>query len=174
MKFRPANGKDLGQIAALHALSWKNTYPGILSQAYLDSAVLEEKRAVWYDRFNAGPDSPWILIAEQDRYFCGFVCVYLNYDSEYGAYMDNLHVSPSCLGMGLGKQLMNQSFAHIHACNPHSGLFLWVFEKNQGAVKFYRNLGGLVVMEQIQPAPGGGSVNALKIAWSRIPDLEDV
>ena len=165
MRFRQANDSDARNIAALHALSWQNTYQGILSRAYLDSEVIHEKRSIWQDRLSPGIERPWVLLAENDSDLCGFSCIYLNHDSQYGALMDNLHVSPACRGMGLGKQLMNRSFQFIHSHDPKSGLFLWVFEQNRDAVNFYRKLGGVIVSEQIQLVPGGTRVNALKIAW---------
>ena len=163
--FKQATLEYADEIARLHALSWQHTYRGMLSDDYLNNKVLIEKQAFWHQRLSLKDENLWVWLALDHSTLCAFVCVYLNHDAEWGAFMDNLHVDPGLKRKGLGKTLMQSTCRHIHTLNPLSRLYLWVFENNRAAVDFYLRQGGEIIEKQIQNAPGGGEVQALKIGW---------
>ena len=53
VELREAVYEDCANIAALHAESWQRAYRGILSDDFLDHFVLEDRLAVWSERFSA-------------------------------------------------------------------------------------------------------------------------
>ena len=46
-RIRKASRRDLAEIARLHALSWRRSYRGLLSDDYLDNEVDQELQRHW-------------------------------------------------------------------------------------------------------------------------------
>jgi len=95
----------------------------------------------------------------------GFVCVFLDADPHWGALLDNLHVSPSAQGRGLGRRLMAEAARWVRQHRPQSRLHLWVYEQNASARGFYERLGGIVTEHRIVDAPDGTQVPAIRYVW---------
>ena len=60
----PASPQDIRSIALLQAQSWRATYRGALRDAYLESDVVAERRAVWEERLRAPAANQYVLVAE--------------------------------------------------------------------------------------------------------------
>ena len=110
MIFREAKKTDAMAIAHLHAESWRNTYRGMMSDAYLDSDVVAERQVHWQKRFENPASNQWVLVAEKGGELLGFVCNYGADDAKWGTLIDNLHVRPDQKGQGIGKQLIQKAF----------------------------------------------------------------
>ncbi|MFT6810749.1 MAG: GNAT superfamily N-acetyltransferase [Saprospiraceae bacterium] len=165
MKFRLANKSDISNIAKLHADSWQMNYRGSFSDEYLENEVHGDRLEVWTERLNNPTDTQHVLLAEEHEMLMGFVCTFLDYHKEWGAYLDNLHVQPTAYGQGLGGQLLVKSAAYVAKYRSNSELYLWVLEKNLGAIRFYGRMGGLNKGSTEFQNPGGGKSNALRIVW---------
>jgi len=165
MNFRLAQKSDTLSIAKLHAESWQLNYRGSLLDEYLDNEVHQDRLNIWTERLNNPSDLQHVLLAEEQGLLMGFVCTFLDYHESWGAYLDNLHVHPSSYGQGLGKQLIRKSAEYVLAERPTSELYLWVLEKNEGALRFYERLGGVNKGCEEFQNPGGGTSNAFRIVW---------
>jgi ribosomal protein S18 acetylase RimI-like enzyme len=103
---RIATPKDIETIAKLHALSWQNSYRGMLTDDYLDNHVLTDRIEVWTQRINEPVENQIIILKEIDNTVVGFVCAYGSQTDEFGTFIDNLHVLPTYKGKGIGRDLM--------------------------------------------------------------------
>ncbi len=153
IRYKIADSRDSEAIAELHALSWKRHYRGIMSDKYLDEEIDEDRRLLWLDRFKTANPKQMVITAYQDGVLCGFACHFLDYDSNHGNYLDNLHVLDEYHKLGIGRRLMQLSIQHCLQFEKRP-YFLWVFSQNKEAIKFYDKLGGQAVKETTLAVPG--------------------
>ena len=119
--------------AFVHWKCWQETYPGLVSQEYLDKFTLEksEERAFqWRDN---------ILVAKDGDRVVGFAG-YGHHgpeDPETGEVFA-LYVLPEYQGKGVGCQLLEAAVDKLSAC-PH--LCLWAVKGNERAIRFYEKNG---------------------------------
>lgn len=142
IQYRVAELEDALNIALLHARSWQRYYRGIWDDAFLDGPVLENRKQTWTKRLSKPADNQFIMLAESSDELVGFVCMYADEDAQYGALLDNLHVSSTLQGQGIGKALMQQAAAWLYERNPRAIFYLWVLKGNEAAQQFYNHLGG--------------------------------
>ena len=166
MTYRKAKSNEAEAIAHLHAQSWQVAYKGILSDAFLEQGVFENRLKLWALRFKNPQKNRFIYVAVEKQALKGFVCVYGNEDAQWGALVDNLHVLPELTGQGIGKRLMHEAAQWVAKKYPNSGLYLWVYEDNLNAIAFYEKLGGENVESVLYENPGGGMSNTLRYAWN--------
>lgn len=144
-------------VASLHAASWRNTYRDIFPQAYLDDEVATERLQHWRMRvIELANGSGEIFLASISRKPAGFLCIESGPGKEWGAFVDNLHVLPHLRGANIGARLLarGEDWALRH---DHRQLYLWVFEENHAARRFYRREGWRDAERQLHVIPGGDS-----------------
>jgi len=164
--FRPAALGDSERIASLHTISWRDAYRGILPPIYLAGPITEERASFWHSRLSSpGADRRYVLLAEAEATLVAFVCVLLDKEPLWGAYLDSLHVLPELKGRGLGRQLFARAAQWVLSNEPEWPIHLWVFEANDGARRFYDMLGGQVVEHRLKQAPGGVDIPSLRYVW---------
>jgi ribosomal protein S18 acetylase RimI-like enzyme len=171
MTYRKAKSNEAEAIAHLHAQSWQVAYRGILTDAFLDHEVVNNRLKIWQERFTHPAKNEFICVAIEKQALKGFVCVYGNDDAQWGALVDNLHVLPDFQGHGVGKKLMQEAAKWVAKKYPNSGLYLWVYEDNHAARHFYEKMGGKNVESQIYDNADGGSANIFRYAWTDIEKL---
>jgi ribosomal protein S18 acetylase RimI-like enzyme len=165
MIYRKANLTDAANIAHLHVESWRNTYRGMLSDAYLDNTVFAERMEHWQKRFDAPTENQYVLVAEKGGELAGFACVYGADDAKWGSLIDNLHIRPDLKGQGIGKQLIQKAFDWARENYPQQGVYLWVFEENHAARGFYESLDGKNVERVLHHNEDDTEGYALRYAW---------
>ncbi len=103
---RPATSDDAPAIAQVQVGSWRDTYPGIIPQAYLDSLDEQEFAARWRERLLAQP-SMSILVAERDGRPCGFAAggALRRPLADYGGELYALYLLPDAHRQGMGSAL---------------------------------------------------------------------
>lgn len=153
IKYGIGNIGDSSEIAQLHALSWKRHYRGIMSDEYLDEEVDDERKELWAKRFEVNNPNQMVIKASENGKMCGFACHFLDYDPVHGDYLDNLHVLKEYQGHGIGRRLLQLSIQHCLQFSQRP-YYLWVFERNKEAIKFYERLGGSCVKETSLEVPG--------------------
>lgn len=169
ISLRDAGPDDAPTIAGLHTRSWQAAYRGILTDAFLDGPLADEKRAHWQAVFDAPPAGAVIVLAEQRALPVGFVAAYP--ESDRGALIDNLHVLPGHRRGGTGRRLMAAAAARLLAGGiPRA--YLTVYEDNAPAVLFYRQLGGECVDRRMYRY-GGVDAPILEFVWSDLQRLAD-
>lgn len=166
LTIREANPADAEGLAHLHAASWRTAYRGILSDQYLDHEVLDDRLAVWLDRFARPKANQRVFVAELDGSMIGFACCFGAEHEEYGTHLDNLHASPEQKRRGVGKALMKRIATASLVEFPERGLWLWVYERNIEARQFYEHLGAVNLGSKMVPTPDGLSAKMLRMHWA--------
>jgi GNAT superfamily N-acetyltransferase len=165
-ELRPATVPDADAIAVLHTDSWRRTYRGMMSDAFLDGGALENRRHVWHERLHAPAADRLVTVADDGSRIVGFICVFAREDESWGAYVDNLHVAHDWKGRGVGRALMRRAAKWVCETHPGGGVYLWVMEANASARAFYDRLGARNVETVQLPDPGGGSAPNCRYVWS--------
>jgi steroid delta-isomerase-like uncharacterized protein len=163
---RPATAQDVETIASLHAESWRNAYRGVLSDEYLETSVLSDRKLVWREKLDRSAESTLVLLALEGGEPAGFVRAILDEDETWGALLDNLHVLPRFQGKGLGKRLMKEAASWVSRSRPGSPLHLWVIEGNEEARSFYDKLSGKPLDRKPWNAPDGRRVSLVRYVWN--------
>lgn len=171
ISFRPAVANDAQQIALLHAASWRHSYRGMLSDTFLAKEVVSDRLAVWQERFQTPEAGQFVLLAEEGHQLQGFICLFANANTQYGALLDNLHIRRECQGQGIGKLLLQKTAVWLHHQHPHSGLYLWVFAANVQAIRFYERLGGQLADEKMEMDFGDKPVRSLRYVWKDVASI---
>jgi ribosomal protein S18 acetylase RimI-like enzyme len=167
MRIREANKDDAGNIARLHAASWRNAYRGALSDAYLDGPIEAERSELWRGRFERPGANQFVAVAESFDQIVGFVCAYGGHDPQWGTFLDNLHVAKGHEAQGIGTRLMGEVASWSAEAYPLQGIYLWVLESNIPARRFYERLGGENAGSGLWDAPDGCALPKLRIVWRR-------
>lgn len=127
--------------AFVHWKCWKETYPGLVSQEYLEKLTPEkcEKMAFrWRDN---------ILVAKEGERVIGFVGF-----GDHGPEEPDtgevfaLYVLPEYHGTGVGRQLMDAALEKL-ASYPH--ICLWLVKGNARALHFYEKCGFHLTGEKV-------------------------
>jgi ribosomal protein S18 acetylase RimI-like enzyme len=166
MIIRDAANDDVAAIATLHAESWRSNYRNILSHEYLEKRVHRERLAVWQRRFSEDSQGTmFVLVAEANSTLAGFACVFPEEDIVFGSLLDNLHVAPAMTGQGIGRKLLSEAAKRLLTRGSRVGLYLWVAEQNERALRFYKRGGGEVVGSRLNTMPDDRQVLALRCYW---------
>ncbi len=165
MKFRAAQASDAERIARLHANSWRQTYRGMMPDAFLDGDVLSNRRQMWRERLAQARADQFVCVAEEGVKLLGFICAFGNEDSVWGSYIDNLHVAHASKRSGIGTALMKQATDWLKTHYPQSCIYLWVMEANGPARRFYEYLGAVNAQQVDKSDPAGGSAPNCRYVW---------
>jgi ribosomal protein S18 acetylase RimI-like enzyme len=171
LRFRMADAADAAAVARLHADSWRRHYRGAFSDSFLDGDVVGYQRARWTERLSTSDPQARTIVAELGGDVVGFAHTQLGENADWGALLDNLHVSHGLKRLGIGTRLLTLTAQAVLDSSPGSGLYLWVLEQNTAAQAFYTARGGACVETAVVSPPGGdptrlhGSPMCLRFAW---------
>jgi GNAT superfamily N-acetyltransferase len=165
VQYREADTADAEPIAELHADSWRRSYRGAYSDAFLDGDVFADRLEVWRQRLTPPRPEDHTVVAEHEGELVGFVHTTLDDDPTWGALLDNLHVAHGWKRKSIGTRLMESSARRVVDHAPGTGMYLWVLEQNEPARTFYEARRGTCVGREESEVPGGGSVIALRYVW---------
>jgi GNAT superfamily N-acetyltransferase len=112
------------------------------------------------------------VLALQDGTPVGFGFAVRDDDERWGSMLDNLHVLPEHKGHGFGRSLMRALVARLAEPGAAAGLYLWVYEANAGACRFYERLGAVRLHAEVVDTAGGGRAPALAYGWPTLAALE--
>ena len=168
---RPIVAGDAAAVADLHTTSWRSAYRGMLRDEYLDGDIATERRDVWAKRLETPADASFGFIAESAGAPVGFVFLYGRTDPAWGTLVDNLHVVPARKGRGIGRLLLEVAARETQRRFPDDGVYLYVFDRNLAARRFYASIGGREVERGIVEPPGGGSQVHWRVAWDGAEQL---
>ncbi|SIQ18761.1 GNAT family N-acetyltransferase [Maribacter ulvicola] len=143
MVLREAIVADVKKIAKLHSVSWQQNYRASFSADFLDNLVFDNRLNEWKKRYKNPSQNQYILIAEADGDFLGFMCAYFNHDDQYGTLLDNLHVGLNAQGKGIGTKLMAALAKEVLRRDGTNDFYLWVLDTNAAAISYYERLGGV-------------------------------
>jgi ribosomal protein S18 acetylase RimI-like enzyme len=170
-RIRAATAADLPAIAAIHTSSWRAAYRGILSDAFLDGDLLENRKARWSgiaERMGARDN---LLVATDGEGAVGFIAGWtssaLGCEDGYGLYIDNLHVRPDLRGNRYGERLFRALAKNAMgnaAVDVKVSAYLWLLDGNAPAHRFYHRLGGRDGEHRLVEL-GGRTVGETRIVW---------
>jgi ribosomal protein S18 acetylase RimI-like enzyme len=162
IKIRPATESDLPDIISIHVQSWKDAYADVLPAEFIAGQLDQELARHWRETEIQNQDI--VLVAEQDT-LVGFVAVWCR----PVPFIDNLHVRPSHRSKKIGSALM-EAVAQELIQKEHKKAYLWVFESNEKAKRFYERLGG-TQKEQGPENVFGYEVLSRKIEWDDLAKI---
>lgn len=166
----PAGPADAYVLAEVHVRAWRETYPGLLPQAYLDRLSIPIHAARWAPRLMRRDEVT--LAAEGPDGLVGYCSAEPSRRSGVqkpdGGEMEvtTLYVLKSAQGEGVGYQLMTQ-MARALAARGAASLVVWVLRENTRARQFYESLGGVLAGERSELV-GGWAVPSVAYRWGDI------
>lgn len=167
----PAGPADAEALAQAHVTSWRETYKGLLPDAYLARMSLEA-HARRFARLLMRPGPDDVTLAAADRW--GLVGYAQGGPSrrrsEGEGEIATLYLVRSAQGRGLGGQLLRQT-ARALAARGAGSLVISVLQGNFAARGFYEHMGGVAEPARQEPGPGGGLYYEVAYRWARIGDL---
>ena len=171
----PAGPSDAEELARVHVTSWRETYRGLLADAFLARMSEPGFTRRFRRALNAPGDS--VTLAAADRY--GLVAYAQGGMSRRGvpnsgngpeAEIATLYVLRQAQGAGLGKQLMAET-ARALAAQGATSLMISVLRDNIRARGFYEHLGGAPEAARQEPGPGGRLLYEVAYRWRDIRAL---
>jgi ribosomal protein S18 acetylase RimI-like enzyme len=165
IEYRGADVSDADAIALLHTRSWRESYRGSFSDAFLDGEQPAERIRVWRARLADPPASQFVQLAFDGASLVGFVCACGGRDPRWGSLIDNLHVAREAKRAGVGTALMRRAGAWLDARYPDAGVYLFVLEVNASARRFYERIGGRNAGIATMVTHGGAVVRSCRYVW---------
>ncbi|MFC4454501.1 GNAT family N-acetyltransferase [Deinococcus sonorensis] len=171
---RRARLEDAPRLAEVHTLSWRETYPGLVPDRFLErmtSAAVQLRREENWRHHLAQPDEvAWV--AEVSGELVGFASggparPHPVIGPEYGGELYTLYLLKAAHGQGLGRVLFSAAAQSLQA-QGHQGLVVWVLAGNP-ARQFYRHLGGVELGGKLEPT-SFGELEEVALGW---PDLRE-
>ena len=162
MKIRRATQSDLKGIAAIHAASWQDAYSDDLPADFLAGPISRDLERHWIDVEMQNEDI--VMVAEENS-LVGFIAVWCRPNP----FIDNLHVTPSQRSRKVGSALM-KAVAKKLIDKGYKTAYLWVFQSNSKAIRFYERLGG-IQKEQAMKNVFGHDVLSRKIEWDDLSTI---
>jgi ribosomal protein S18 acetylase RimI-like enzyme len=164
----PAGPADAEALARVHVASWRETYRGLLPDAYL--ARMSE--AEFTRRFRRaltqpGPNDVTLAAAAPD----GLVGYAQGGPSRAGvadeAEIATLYVLRRAQGLRIGRRLLTAA-ARALAAQGAKSLVISVLRDNLPARGFYEHLGGTAEAPTLERGPGGALLHEVAYRW---PDI---
>ncbi|MEO1044908.1 MAG: GNAT family N-acetyltransferase [Pseudomonadota bacterium] len=132
---------DRAAIAAIHSLSWQQSYREQMPPAFLDEELPSIMQQHWNNKIIREQDI--VLVAEDNDKIIGFVAAW---DGD-PVYLDNLHVVEAYRSHGVGRCLMGETAIRARD-NGRTAIDLHVVIGNDRAKALYLAMGGAVSAEE--------------------------
>lgn len=143
MRLRRAGPGDAPGITEVHVRAWKEAYPGLIPQDYLDALGVEDRLGQWDEALSGGP-WPVVLVAEEGGTVLGFASIGPTRDDDLDGRrvgeLQTLYLDPGRWGTGLGAQLHDEAMAELRRAGFVSAS-LWALDTNARARRFYERRG---------------------------------
>ncbi len=138
--------KDQAQMARIKIDGWKNSYDLIIASKYLKTLDYERQAQRYIASFDEYKDL--VFVAVKGDEVLGYSCFHLedksgNCDSE----LVSLYVKDGEHGKGIGTNLLKETAKELLS-KGKSNMIVWCLSENENAIKFYKKLGGKIVIEK--------------------------
>jgi GNAT superfamily N-acetyltransferase len=163
----PAGPADAEALAHVHVVSWRETYRGLLNDAFL-ARMSEPGFARRFARDLADTGRSVTLAVAGPAGLVGYAQGGQSRRGVAGeAEIATLYLLRSAQGQGLGARLLAET-ARALAARGAVSLMISVLRDNARARGFYEHLGGVAEAPRREPAPGGGLLDEVAYTW---PDI---
>jgi ribosomal protein S18 acetylase RimI-like enzyme len=163
---RAARPADARAIARLDVDTWRTTYAGMLSTAYLVGLSERRRELGWRGVILREPRDVRIAM-ETGGAICGFgSCGPNRGDRFYTGEVFTLYVAADWQNQGIGRCLLITLFRRLVAAGRRSAI-VWVLRDNPSRF-FYERLGAQQVSHKALPF-GGAAVEAVAYGWRDLP-----
>jgi ribosomal protein S18 acetylase RimI-like enzyme len=166
----PAGPSDAEELARVHVASWRETYRGLLADAFL-ARMSEPGFTRRFRRALTQPGSGITLAAADRHSLVGYAQGGPSRrDTPGEAEIATLYVLRQAQGHGLGNRLMSET-ARALAANGATSLMISVLRDNLRARGFYEHLAGEPETARQEPGPGGRLLYEVAYRWRDIRTL---
>jgi len=167
----PAGPADADELGRVHVRSWRETYPGLLPQAYLNrmSPRLHARR--FHQELMRAKPGQVTLIAEGVEGAVGYAhgALLTGPGRAADAEVQTLYVLRAAQRAGVGRALL-AACARVLKAQGAASLMLFVLSRNEPARRFYERLGGEAFAEVASHGWGEG-VTETAYRWPDIGTL---
>lgn len=167
----PAGPADAEALGHVHVAAWRETYRGLLPDAYLARMSAEaHSRRFARNLVHPGPDE--VTLAAADR--AGIVGYAQGGPSRRRtvgeAEVATLYLLKTAQNRGVGARLFIET-ARALAARGAAALVVSVLRDNVAARGFYEHLGGVAEPSRLEPGPGGAMLHEVAYGWADIRTL---
>ncbi len=165
---RPPQLNELPDISALYAQSWKETYRGLMPQAYLDDL----RDDAWVEKFSQmlqnGPQK--LLAAFEGNTPLGAVCFGPAREQSLLGWGEvvSIYVHPHAWGKGVGSRLFTAACESLQQMGCQK-LYLWYLSGNERARRFYERHGFVKTPDTLQTMVQGMLVTDIRMEKTLLP-----
>jgi ribosomal protein S18 acetylase RimI-like enzyme len=160
----PAGPGDALALAEVHVRAWRETYPGMLPQTYLERMSPQAHAVRWAWRLMHSTEVT--LAAEGSDGLVGYASgdtPRLGGRVSADAEITTLYVLRRAQREGVGRRLLT-GMARTLAAQGATSLVIWVLRDNLLARGFYEAMGGVLAGERMERV-GGWSVPSVAYRW---------
>lgn len=140
---RPALPADAEAIAAAHVAAWRESYRGLIADAYLDRMTMEQRLAYWRDHLARPRQGAATFVAEDPAGLCALASCGPQREDDRPAdgeiYL--LYILDRAKRRGLGRALMGRMGRAMRDWGAQAA-DVWALEGNRAAAAFYAAMGG--------------------------------
>ena len=149
LALRPATVADAPGIAQVRIASWRQTYRGMIPDAYLDGMQVDASTALWERVLCAESPTASVFVVANDADIVGFAAGNRLAEPRFGldAELTAVYLTPAYQRAGLGHRLVGAVVDAQRACGA-TGVIVWTIAGNKPARAFYEQLGGRLLVEQ--------------------------
>ena len=171
LSVRLAKPEDAAGIARVYIDSWQDTYPAILSKALLCSMTPKGQTARWHATIKANSREQVLVAETRNLGVIGMASVGAARDKGMGfdGEVYTLYVDPAHYGRGVGRSLLDGSFAVLRS-RGFSSCVIWAHASNPARF-FYEALGGKLIGERTTRMMGD-AVPEVAFGWRRLAIAE--
>ena len=163
---RVARPGDARGIARLDVETWRTTYAGLLSTAYLVGLSERRRELGWRGVILREPRDVRVAVDARGAIFGFGSCGPNRGDRLFSGEVFTLYVAPDWQNQGIGRRLMIALFRRLVAVGRRSAI-VWVLRDNPSRF-FYERLGARQVSRRAF-AVGGSAVEAVAYGWRDLP-----
>lgn len=168
MTIRQARLADAPAIADIHVETWRNTYAGVLPDAYIANLSVKERLRFWRVILARNDHGMTIVAEDAQAGVIGFGNAGparpegMPADSDWDGEVYTLYLMPDWHGQGLGRLLLEGLFDELRSAKCLN-IMLWVLEANPTRF-FYEAMGGRLVARRREPF-AGAMLDELAYGW---------
>lgn len=166
IEVRDAAVEDAAAIARIYVTTWRDTYADILPASFLAKLSVDKLTQRWRQLLRRRQEV--VLVAVLDDEVVAFCSggVESTGDPFFRAEVFTLYVAPEHQRRGIGEHLLGEVLARLWHLAP---VIVQVLAGNEGAQRFYLELGGVPVRQGTQDV-GGEPVPTVTYAFFDVDD----